>query len=88
MSNPDFVKDPEKIQISQFDQRQIAELALDTVYAIQEDGSQSRRTLWNLERVFRMGFNAVGRGEAEGQQHPPAPAEDEPDDTKLGDQAV
>jgi hypothetical protein len=87
MSNPDFVKDPEKIQISQYDQRCIHDLALETIYAIQEDGSHSRPAFWNLDQVFRMGFPAVGRGEAEGQQHPPAQAvnEGEPNDVKLGE---
>jgi len=74
MSSPDFVKDPEKIEISQYDQTRLRDLGIDTINAIQDDGSHSRRPFWNLEQAFRMGFNAVGRGEAAGQQHPPAPS--------------
>ena len=63
------VTDPGQVKISQHDQSHIRDLEIDTINAIQEDGSSSRRPNWNLQKAFQLGFTAVPRGEAEYQRH-------------------
>lgn len=70
---PNIVTDTETIRISEYDQTQLRNLEINSINAIQEDGSSTRQVLWDLERAFRLGFTAVGRGEADGQEHPPLP---------------
>ncbi len=54
MSNPDFLKNPEQIQISQYDQNRLRDLEIDTINAIQEDGSHSRRPIWNRGLIVQV----------------------------------
>ncbi len=65
--------DKSGIRISKYDQRQLSYLERSIISAIQEDGSSTHRVLWSLGEAFRLGFTAVGRGEADGQAHPPSP---------------
>ena len=65
--------DLEDVKISQYDQRQLREIEIEVVSGIQEWGSSGYHTMQALQRAFQLGFTAVNRGEAEGQEHPPKP---------------
>jgi hypothetical protein len=72
----DFAKElqPDDVKISTYDKNQLKSLEIDSIYAIQENGSSTRQVIWNLEKAFQMGFTAVNRGEAvDGQAHPSTP---------------
>lgn len=70
---PLLVIKKEDVQISPYDQNQLRSLEITSVSAIQDDGSSTRQVIWDLEEAYRLGFTAVGRGEGEGQAHPPLP---------------
>lgn len=71
---PILVTNKDEVKISTRDQQTLRELEIDTINGIQDNGSSAWQTRRNLEEAFRLGFTARGRGEAEGQDHPPLPA--------------
>lgn len=71
---PILVTHKDEVKISAHDKSTLRNLEIDAINGLQEDGSSTRRVIWNLQEAFRLGFTARGRGEAEGQDHPPLPA--------------
>ena len=71
---PILVTNKDEVKISIRDRETLRHLEIDTINGIQENGSSSWEARRNLEEAFRLGFTARGRGEAEGQDHPPLPA--------------
>jgi hypothetical protein len=68
--------DPAEVKISKYDQRQLEALSVEAINELQEWGFHSRYVERACHRAFQLGFTAVHRGEADGQQHPVVVDED------------
>lgn len=69
---------PEEVKISNYDQRQLQDLAVSAAEDTVAWGHHSHYIETACKQAFQLGFTAVGRGEGDGQQHPPSPY-DEPE---------
>ena len=62
-----------KVRISPYDQNQLKYLAIGASEEFMNFGSPSTYIERACHAAFQLGFTAVGRGEADGQEHPPLP---------------
>ena len=74
---------PEEVKISASDQRLLHDIAVNVAKEFMAYGSLTLHAERGLSQAFGLGFTAVNRMEAEGQEHPPKPDWMVDDDTAL-----
>jgi hypothetical protein len=62
-----------KVAISEHDKHQLRDLAIGAAEEFMSFGSPSTYIERACAEAFQLGFTCVGRGEAEGQEHPGLP---------------